>query len=189
MAEIAARPEGVGRLGMWLFLATETMMFGALFLALAVCRWRVAEAWKEASAHLHLWMGTANTAVLLTSSLAVAFAAQKGRARWWFAVAALLGLAFLGIKGTEYVLEYRDGLMPGVGPAFQLSPGARLFFDLYFVATGLHAVHLGVGVGLLAFLILRDAEAGAVEAAGLYWHFVDIVWVFLFPIFYLAAPR
>jgi cytochrome c oxidase subunit 3 len=178
---------------MWVFLASEVMMFGGLFMALAVMRWRDAAAWKDGSRHLHLWLGTANTAILLVSSAVVALAVtavRRGRrkeAAWELGIAAVLGLAFLIVKATEWGLEAREGLM------LPQQPSLRLFFDFYYVATGLHALHLTVGVVLVAalgFLIRRNpGHAGAVELGGLYWHFVDVVWIFLYPILYLAASR
>jgi cytochrome c oxidase subunit 3 len=193
VAEDTAVVRPPARLGMWVFLASEIMMFGGLFMALAVMRWRDAAAWKEGSRHLHLWLGTANTAILLISSVVVALAvtaARYGRRReaaWELAGAAILGLAFLGIKATEWGLEAGEGLM------LPQQPGLRLFFAFYYVATGLHALHLGVGVLVttaLAFLVRRSPDrAGAVEMGGLYWHFVDVVWIFLYPLLYLAAPR
>lgn len=173
-----ARP---AQLGMWVFLAGEALMFGALFMALAVCRWLNPAAWRDMSAQLHLWLGTANTALLLTSSLTMALAveaARQGRRAGPLLLAtALLGLAFLGVKGTEYLLEIRDGLFPG-----------KLPMQMYFLATFLHGLHLAVGCAATLWLALRRS-AVAVELVGLYWHFVDVVWVFLFPLFYLAAPR
>lgn len=199
-AEEAVEARQTAQLGMWVFLASEVLMFGGLFLALAVCRWLNAGAWREASAHLHLWLGTANTAVLLTSSLSMALAvgaARRGHGRGTallLAATAALGLVFLAIKGTEYWLEYGDGLMPGTAPAFALDePGAELAFQLYFLATGLHALHLALGClgsgGMAVWTARRGAWPTATEMVGLYWHFVDVVWVFLFPIFYLTAPR
>jgi cytochrome c oxidase subunit 3 len=153
----------------------------------------------EAARHFKLWLGAANTAVLLTSSLCVALAVEDARSRLrrraaaWFALAALLGLVFLGVKGTEYFLEYREGLMPHLGPPSPLRPGpVDLFVDLYFVSTGLHAVHLLIGVGAVATVAAAYAwrrsppPAVVAEMTGLYWHLVDVVWVFLFPVLYLA---
>lgn len=193
MAEEATVTPAPAPLGMWVFLASEVMMFGGLFMALAVMRWRDAAAWKEGSRHLHLWLGTVNTAILLVSSVAVALAVtaarrgQRREAAWELGGAAGLGAVFLAIKVTEWRLEAGEGLM------LPRQPSLRLFFDLYYVATGLHALHLGLGVVIvasLAFLIRRNPiHAGAVEMGGLYWHFVDVVWIFLYPILYLAASR
>jgi cytochrome c oxidase subunit 3 len=189
-------------LGMWLFLATEIMLFGGLFMGIAVHRVLHTAAADAASDHLSLALGGVNTAVLLTSSLAVALAvlaARAGRRRWTTALLGAtvgLGCVFLGIKGYEWLLEYRHGLMPGVGPAFPLeAPAAQLFFNLYFAATGLHALHLLVGIGLVvatAVAAARDApfrgpeRPVVVEMTGRYWHLVDVIWVFLFPVLYMA---
>jgi cytochrome c oxidase subunit 3 len=184
--------------GMYVFLGSEVMLFGGLFAALSAYRIAHPEAAVEAAHHFKLWLGTANTAILLTSSLFVALAVEAARkarrraAAAWLGLAALLGLAFLAVKGTEYALEYQEGLMPHIGPASPLGQGpANLFVDLYLVATGLHAIHLSIGViavGSLAIALLRRRAPAAViaEMTGLYWHLVDVVWVFLFPVLYLA---
>lgn len=194
-------------LGMWAFLATEVLFFGGLFLLYAVYRGQQPAMFAAASRHLDITLGTVNTAVLLTSSLTVALAvhaAQQGRAK---RVAALLGVtialagAFLVIKGFEYAHKVHDGLVPGAlfdPPAeAPFGPEAELFFTLYFVMTGLHAVHVIVGMALLgvatAVVWRRDRRgdrvaprrANLVEMAGLYWHFVDLVWIYLFPLLYL----
>lgn len=193
------------RFGMWLFLATETMIFAGLFLALFVIRTLHPEGAQEASGHLKMWIGAGNTAVLMLASTFVAIssvAAKQGdskRLATWagFAAAALLGVAFLAIKiGIEYRAEYHEGLMPGVGPAFPLqAEGAQLFFNLYFTATALHALHVTIGVLTLAgasigvargWLKLPD-NAPEIEFTGLYWHLVDIIWIFLFPVLYLVG--
>jgi cytochrome c oxidase subunit 3 len=192
--------EEANRLGMWLFLATEAMMFGALFFALTVVRLRVPDGVRVASGHLDRLLGTLNTGVLLTSSLLVALAvvaARQGREQrtaGLLAGTASLGVVFLALKGIEYHKEFREGLMPGLG--FRLDdPGAELFFNLYYAATGLHAVHLTIGVLLMLGLAARVLSGGVplperattVELPGLYWHLVDIVWVFLYPTLYLVS--
>jgi cytochrome c oxidase subunit III len=194
-----AQQREAAHLGLWLFITTELMLFGGLFLGLVVYRIGYPAAADAASDHLRLWIGGANTAVLLTSSLTVALAvvgAREGRRGQTTALllsTALLGLLFLGIKGYEYRLEYLEGLMPGLGPAFPLEPHAELFFNFYFASTGLHALHLALGilaVGVFAWRTLSrrlPVPAGAtwIEGLGMYWHFVDIVWVFLYPVLYL----
>jgi cytochrome c oxidase subunit 3 len=192
----------VGRLGMWLFLATEIMIFGAIFLSIAVYRLIYWEDLAEATHHLKLWIGGINTGLLLTSSLFMALAVvaarreRLGRARGLLLLTALLGLLFLGLKGYEYSLEYQEGLMPGVGPPFPLpSPPQQLFLNIYFAGTGLHALHVTVGISLLLWLnwSLRKRRPHLppsherVESVGLYWHLVDIVWVFLYPALYLIG--
>ena len=197
MPPSSARPAS---LGVWIFLATEVMLFGGLFAGIIIYRHTYPEPLRVAAAHLDMWLGGINTGVLLTSSLLVALAvaaAREGRGRH---CARLAGggrgrrAVFLGIKGYEYFTEYREGLMPGVGPAFPLDrPESELFFNLYFVATGLHALHLAIGIGLVLGVawMIRDGRwpmpdyVIRVEGSGLYWHFVDLVWVFLYPALYL----
>lgn len=184
-------------LGMYLFLASELMLFGGIVALLFADRFRHPGAAEEAAARLKLWIGAANTAILLTSSLFVALAvvaARAGKSRavtGWFVAAAVLGLGFLGLKGFEYAQDFAEGVRPVLGRAV---PGA-LFINLYFVATVLHAIHLTVGLCLLSWAAVRvgrgkvrlPGQSIVVEMTGLYWHFVDVVWVFLFPFLYL--PR
>ncbi|WP_028996616.1 cytochrome c oxidase subunit 3 [Azohydromonas australica] len=199
-AEAAAPPPDTAQLGMWIFLATELLFFGGLFAAYTWGRTHWSEGFSVASRHTHVVLGTLNTALLLSSSALVAVAAacagEQRRRRatgWLLAGAALLGGAFLALKGVEYAKEWHEGLFPGPGFALARHAGAELFFMLYFVMTGLHALHLLIGVGLLgtfAWGAWRGspwADAGRVEVAGLYWHFVDIVWIVLYPLLYLAG--
>lgn len=193
-----ARQREADRFGMVVFLASEAMLFGAVVMGLFALRTFEPAAFAATSQRLNLLAGSANTAVLLTSSLLVAIGAEAracdrvGLAKWMLAVAALLGLLFLAIKGSEYLQEYGEGLMPGVGPKQDFAaPGARMFMDGYFIATGLHALHVVIGVVLLAGCAWRlhsddwPSPVG-IGNVGLYWHLVDIVWVFLFPILYLS---
>jgi cytochrome c oxidase subunit 3 len=188
-------------MGMYVFLGTETMLFGGIFCLVFAYRVLHPESVAEAARDMRLWIATANTALLLTSSLFVALgvhAARLGARRavaGWFGLAILLGLAFLALKGVEYWKDYADGLMPGLGPrAGVRSRPAALLIDLYFVATALHAVHMTVGLGALAAVAAQvgrgrkrvPEQAVVVEMTGLYWHFVDVVWVFIYPLFYLA---
>jgi cytochrome c oxidase subunit 3 len=186
-------------LGMFVFLASEVMLFGGLFTALGAYRALHPDAANEASEHLNLWFGSANTAILLTSSLFVALAvmsAKQGRRRattFHLGVAVGLGLAFLVVKGFEYRLDFSEGVTPT--GSFGAHP-ATLFISLYFVSTALHAIHVGVGVALLGGVAIGAGRgrlelprrAGTVELAGLYWHLVDVIWIFLFPLLYLARP-
>lgn len=188
------------RLGMWIFLTTETLFFGVLFFAYAMARWHFPDAFAAASRHTHLVLGTANTAILLTSSFTMALAvraakldAKRSCARLLGATAAL-GLVFIVIKGIEYALEYREHLVPDVNFTFDpaYARGADYFFGFYFASTGLHALHLVIGIAIVAAMIWRtrhrrDAPARAVEVTGLYWHFVDLVWIFLYPALYLVS--
>ena len=187
-------------LGMWLFLVTEVMFFGGLFLAYLVYRLPNEQAFAHASRHLDPLLGGINTLVLLASSLLMALAvhaAEHGRRRWLpilLVGTMLLGGVFLGIKAYEYQHKYHDGLMPRMS-AYDKLPGAeRIFLNLYFLMTGVHAIHMVIGIGLLAVLSIaafatqgRAPRATTVHVAGLYWHFVDIVWVFLYPFLYLIA--
>ncbi len=199
-AEATAPPPDTAQLGMWIFLATELLFFGGLFAAYAWGRAHWSEGFSAASHHTHVVLGTLNTALLLSSSALVAVAAAcAGEERRRRAVAhllagaALLGLAFMALKGVEYAKEWHEGLFPGPGFVLAQHTGAELFFMLYFVMTGLHALHLLIGVGLLgsfawgAWRSSPWADAGHVEVAGLYWHFVDIVWIVLYPLLYLAG--
>jgi cytochrome c oxidase subunit III len=196
-----AQQRGADFFGMYLFLASEMMLFGGFFAVVYVQRLRHPEAVRAAAQHLKLWLGGINTAVLLTSSLFVALAVVAARTGARHSVvrrlliAALLGVVFIGIKGFEYYEEYTEGLMPLVGPPSPLSePASRLFINLYFFGTGVHAVHLTIGLALLLGLALRVARratplpqrAITVVMVGLYWHLVDVVWVFIYPVLYLA---
>lgn len=194
----AEQQEASSRLGMWVFLATEVLFFGGLFVAYTVYRTTYPEAFGTGSHHSNVLLGTLNTGILLTSSLTVALAvhaAQTSRIKslvWLLFSSALLGLVFLAIKGFEYSEHISEHLLPG--PLFRedLSQNVELFFWLYFVMTGLHAAHVIIGIGLLiAMAVLATRKRfssryyNPVEVTGLYWHFVDIVWVFLYPMFYL----
>ncbi len=194
------------RLGMWVFLATEVMLFGALFVVYFYDRRLYPSAFEAAGARTDRTLGAVNTAVLLLSSLTMALAvlaAKEGRGRALRARLRLtwtLGAAFLILKALEYAEHVQEGLLPGA--SFSFSPAsqsraAALFFSLYFTMTGLHALHMLIGlawIGGLALWSARDEGSPAaysrVEVAGLYWHFIDLVWIFLFPMFYLArGPR
>ena len=201
VAIAAGEPEvdpDTGKLGMWIFLASEVLFFGGLFVAYLYGRTHWPQGWAAASRHTDVVLGTVNTALLLTSSAVVALAVaceEDERQRRWtarlLALTALLGATFLVIKGFEWHAEWDEHLFPG--PAFALDvAGAQEFFALYFVMTGLHAVHMVIGVAVLAVLARgrsrdRDwARAGHLEVAALYWHFVDLVWIFLYPLLYLV---
>jgi cytochrome c oxidase subunit 3 len=189
-------------LGMWVFLITEVMFFGGLFASYALYRSLHPEGFAVASRHLDYRLGALNTAVLICSSLAMALAvrsAQLGRLRalrLFLALTMALGLVFLGVKVVEYAHKFHEHLVPG--PSFRFEgPHARtaeLFFSFYFAMTGLHALHMVVGIGVLTVLWIMAGRGrfGAqyytpVEVAGLYWHFVDVVWIYLFPLLYLIS--
>jgi len=200
--EDAEQQREAASLGMWVFLVTEVLFFGGVFTAYAVYRTVYPEAFEEASHHLDIWLGTFNTAVLIASSLTMAlavWASQTDRRRpavGFILVTMGLGAVFLGVKAVEYTHKFHEGHVPGLrfhwaGP---LAGPAELFFSLYFAMTGLHALHMVIGLGLLSWLARQTAKGrfGAayntpVEMSGLYWHFVDIVWIFLFPLLYLIG--
>ncbi len=206
--------------GMWVFLITEIMFFGGLFCAYLIFRNLYHPAFVAASNTLDVTLGTTNTAVLICSSLTMAMAVHSAhigsrKLLMLFLVATMvLGTAFLVIKGVEYYQKYAEHHIPGItfssaefvhpkvepgkkGPE-PLSPDmahhTQIYFGLYFAMTGMHAVHMIIGMGLLTFLLwmaYRNAFTPQhytwVENFGLYWHFVDIIWIFLFPLLYLIS--
>lgn len=189
-------------LGMWVFLATEVLFFGVLFTAYAIYRMLYPAAWAEASHHLNQPLGALNTAVLLCSSLSVVLAvhaAQTGHRKrlvTFLLLTVVLGAIFLGIKAYEYYVDYLEGLIPGRLFTYESQDAAHveLFFLMYFTMTGIHAFHMIIGLGLftvLAFFAWRrrytPEKHMPIELCGLYWHFVDVVWVFLFPLLYLIG--
>ncbi len=196
-------------LGMWLFLGTEIMFFGGMFCAYLIYRLWYYNEFAVASRSLDLTIGTVNTAVLICSSLTVALsirAAQLGKQKRivvLLLLTLLFGLAFLGIKGYEWYNKFEEHHIPGASFHFEESlPGhpeakvdprhAQIFFSLYFAMTGMHALHMVIGVGVFTVLIFMAWKGRftpeyhtPLEIAGLYWHFVDIVWIYLFPLLYL----
>ncbi|WGD51597.1 cytochrome c oxidase subunit 3 [Bradyrhizobium sp. CB1650] len=188
-------------LGMWVFIATEVLLFGGLILAYFVYRHVFPQGFAEGSRHTEIVIGTANTAVLLTSSFLVAWAVEifspdTVRIVTWLLVgAACLGLVFIALKGIEYSKEYDEHLVPGIDFQFAgpLAHGVQLFFVFYFIATAIHALHMLIGICLLITLavICRKAPTTrhhtALHSAALYWHFVDVVWIFLFALIYLPG--
>jgi cytochrome c oxidase subunit III len=190
-------------LGMWVFLVTEIMFFGGLFTAYLVYRHAYSEGFAEASHHLNVTWGAVNTIVLIVSSLTMALAVRSAQisapARTqvaWIAATMVLGAAFLGVKAIEYTDKFTHHLVPG--PNFHWEgkhpAPAQIFYSLYFCMTGLHALHMIIGLGIMTVIGImawrRQFDADyytPVEIAGLYWHFVDIVWIFLFPLLYLIG--
>lgn len=188
-------------LGMWAFLATEVMFFGAIFFAYVLFRGYFYEQFRDASHHLKWWLAAINTTVLLTSSFTVAMAVREGHLRnkdgifKWISITFALGMLFLGIKAFEYYSEWKEQLIPALNwhphdPALH-APQVQMFYFFYFVMTGIHATHMIIGIALMAWAAIR-ARQGAynlnpnfIEGLGLYWHFVDVVWIFLFPLLYL----
>lgn len=189
-----------GEFGVFIFIGSEAMLFGALLLAYVVARLHHHDAFVAASAELSLFTGTLNTAILLTSSFAVALAtiwgeAKDGRhARVALVVTALLGLAFLGVKAYEYYDEAQRHLLPVLGLPFAF-PGpdpehAHLFFDAYLELTITHGLHVFTGICLMLALAIGWRRLGRpahwLKLGALYWHFIDVIWVFLFPILYMV---
>ena len=188
-------------LGMWLFLVTEVMFFGGLILTYTLYRIWYPVAWADGSNELNIYMGGGNTVVLILSSLTMALgvrAAQTGEQKAtvrWLLITMGLGLVFLVVKFFEYKEKFELHHVPGTSFFFPgpESPHVQIFFSLYFALTGVHALHMIIGFVLLS-VIARMAHKGRfspewytpVELAGLYWHFVDIVWIFLFPLLYLV---
>lgn len=189
------------RLGMWVFLATEIMFFGGMFAGYTVYRTMYPAAFAIASRHTSFVLGTANTFVLLTSSLTVVLALHSARTAKRTALIVYLlltiglGLLFLGFKFVEYYQHYQEHLVPGYGfvfdPAFYRP--AAMFMCFYFAMTAIHGLHMLVGIGLMTFLLvlsvrgrIRPEYPAHVDIIGLYWHFVDIVWIFLYPLLYLV---
>jgi cytochrome c oxidase subunit 3 len=192
--------------GMWVFLSSELLFFGPLLFGYLYLRMHDPLSIGMASRHTDMLLGTVNTAVLLTSSFCMALAGHaaqshdRRRAARLLALTAALGIVFLAIKGYEWHQEFDEHLFPGVGfhPSDAADPatvhGIELFFLLYFAATGLHALHLLIGVSACLWLMLvlrhpppRGPGNEAVELVGLYWHFVDVVWIVLYPLLYLTA--
>jgi len=193
--------EHAARMGMWLFLSTEILLFAVLFTAYAVYRFLFPVGFEEASKLAHVAMGATNTVVLITSSLTVALAihyARHGENRkvvGLLAVTIGFGAMFMVLKGFEYYHHYLDGQLPGrlYHYAGVQGPGVSMYFTVYFLMTGLHGLHVLIGMSLLAWVAMRAwrGEFGPgystpVELSGLYWHLVDLIWIFLFPLLYLV---
>jgi cytochrome c oxidase subunit 3 len=191
--------------GMWVFLVTEVLFFGGLFMAYILYRIWYHDAFVAASSHLDINLGAFNTAVLIGSSLTMAFAvnaAQRGaKAKEqviWLLGTMFLGAVFLGVKVIEYGQKFEHNLVPGRNFQFPDNPTlagpAQIYYSLYFALTGLHATHMIIGIVIMAVIAWMswkgkfDAQwYTPVEIMGLYWHFVDLVWIFLFPLLYLIG--
>jgi cytochrome c oxidase subunit 3 len=195
--DLRLQREGVG-LGMWTFLASEVLFFAGLFCAFAVYRHFNADAFRAASAHTEIVYGAINTALLLTSSFTMTIALRAATLElrkltlYCLAITAALGIAFLVCKGLEYHKDLEDRLFPG--PSFPLSPPAtQMFWAFYWVMTGIHAVHLSTGIGVVIaiFVLFKrgviPVQGSTMEGVAIYWHFVDSVWILLFPLLYLAG--
>ncbi len=197
--------------GMWMFLLTEIMFFGGLFTTYLVYRQRLLQAFVEGSQKMNIILGAVNTAVLICSSLSMAMAvrsAQLGKQKLMVVlllITILFGFGFLGIKGVEYHEHWVNHEFPG--PNFHFETGdpahpavdpqhTEIYFSLYWAMTGLHALHMVIGIGLVTWLVIAGMRGAfnpnyynPVENVGLYWHFVDLVWIYLFPLLYLISHR
>jgi cytochrome c oxidase subunit 3 len=193
-------PRSGGRVGMWLFISTEIILFGGLFLLYSMYRLKNPADFHAGSLELNRILGTLNTVILLTSSLTVACAiAALGNGRpkqsVLFVVATIAcAFGFLIVKAFEWTAKFHHGLYPNAKVLLSLSKGENLFFGLYYMMTGLHAVHVLVGIGVLSVMLVRVMRGTITPAnpvylvnSGLYWHLVDIIWIFLFPLFYLIT--
>lgn len=192
-----------GKLGMWLFLATEILLFGGLFVGYAVFHSLHPELFKEAHKYLDVRLGALNTIVLLFSSLTVVLAihaAQQNKKGWVIfnlAVTILCAFTFLVVKYFEYSHKIHLGLLPGMffsNGSISNPDQAHIFFGIYFLMTGLHGIHVLIGMGLLTWILLRTIKGDfssqyylPIELSGLYWHLVDVIWIFLFPLLYLIS--
>ncbi len=187
------------RLGMWLFLGSEVLLFAGLFALYAAYRVRFGDDFLTAAGHNNRFLGTLNTLVLITSSYTVAAATHATRAGQprrtlkLLATTVLLGIVFLGVKAIEYRAHFREGIFPGAYYQNPPSQGARMFFTLYYLLTGLHGLHVIGGLTALTFItvgVARDRYTPErhlpLELGGLYWHLVDVIWIFLWPLLYLA---
>jgi cytochrome c oxidase subunit 3 len=189
-------------LGMWVFLGSETLLFAGLFGLYTAYRLSYPTAFAEASHHNEEWIGSVNTFVLILSSFFIAWAIallRAGRRRaclWSMAATLLLGCTFLGLKSYEYASHFAEGIKPGPYYAYAELPerGAVIFFTLYYFITGLHALHVVAGMVIIGWLLTRvyrrrtgPAHLVELELGGLYWHLVDIMWIFIWPLLYLIG--
>ena len=205
LREQFANPEQqleTAKIGMWIFLVTEIMLFGGLFMAFTVYRMYYPQAFDVGSRGMSIVLGSVNTAVLICSSLAMAMAdhsAENGNQRMlalFLILTMILGAVFLGIKFTEYYEHFQEHKVPGIWFEYSGSnPGqVQMFYVFYFLMTGLHAIHMTIGLCVLGFMLLRTIFGTftakyftPIQLSGLYWHFVDIIWVFLYALFYLPG--
>lgn len=192
-------------LGMWAFLVTEVMFFGGLFAAYTIYRAMYPDAFASTSQYMQVIVGAVNTAVLICSSLTMVLAVRAGqlgdrKGIILFLIATMiLGAVFLGVKAYEYHHKWEEHLVPGFNWHYEMpqyAHNAQILFFLYFVMTGMHAIHMIIGEGLLLTMVIMAARRRfstryytPIEIVGLYWHFVDIVWIFLFPLLYLIGKH
>ena len=198
-----AQQKDCSTLGMWIFLVTEIMFFGGMFAAYTIYRQWYPQVFAIASTSLNATIGAFNTCVLLLSSFTMVMAVRSGQLGkrkaiiGWLILTLIFGSAFLGVKAIEWNEKYVEHHIPGAAFHFEELPAseqghAQIFFSLYFAMTGLHALHMVVGAGMLLWLIW-EARRGTysakyytpIDIGGLYWHFVDVIWIFLFPLLYL----
>ena len=200
--QTAAQQREATYLGIWLFLATELMMFGGVFLVIYYYRVAHTQAVADAMGHLHYLLAGFNSGLLLTGSLCMTLVVDAARhqayrrLKWMLGAAALCGLAFLALKGFEYAWEFREGLLPPTNPDSPLStPASQLYMNIYLFATGLHAIHVLIAVALVLGLLLRihtghmhmPERAITLETVAFYWHLVDVIWVLLYVSLYLVG--
>ncbi|TAL66934.1 MAG: cytochrome c oxidase subunit 3 family protein [Bacteroidetes bacterium] len=194
------RDDQASKTGMWLFLFTEMLLFGGLFVVYSVYRFRNPEAFHQAAHELNLFIGTVNTIILLTSSTTIAMSVSaiqkknKNLALLLLGITIFLGLAFLINKYFEWGAHIKEHIYPGSSILALRGQGDVLFYGLYFFMTGLHALHIIIGlvfIGFITVFIIRDkinyCNFVLLENSGLYWHLVDLIWIFLFPLFYLIT--
>jgi len=188
------------KIGMWMFLFTELLFFGGMFLLYSVFRYRFALDFHNAAANENIVLGSVNTFILLTSSLTIALAIaamRKGKGRLSAALqlaTIAMGIVFLVIKYAEWAQKIGLGLYPNSPVLLQKPPGEILFFGLYYVMTGIHGLHVLIGIGVISCMVFFTVRKKItrqnpirLENTGLYWHFVDIIWIYLFPLFYLIT--
>ncbi len=196
----AHRDDIGARMGMWLFLFTELVLFGGMFILYSIYRYQYPEAFHLAAKELNTIVGTFNTAILLTSSLTMALSItaiqrkQKSLSLFFQFITIVLALGFMVNKYFEWSAKFHHGIYPGSDTLLSKPSGEIVFFGLYYVMTGLHGLHVIIGVILIAFMmrftskgIINNESYVKLESAGLYWHLVDIIWIFLFPLFYLIT--
>lgn len=188
------------RMGMWLFLFTELLFFGGLFLLYAVYRSQFSQEFIAASAELNMTVGAVNTIVLITSSLTMALSitavknGDPGSSLRYQLFTIFLAVVFLIVKYFEWSAKISHGIYPGSAEIIARGQGAVIFYSLYFVMTGIHGLHVLAGAGVIAFMLnmtrkgmINRSNNIRLENTGLYWHFVDVVWIYLFPLLYLIG--
>ncbi len=200
--ENAEQQRNAAELGMWAWLVTELLLFGGLFVSALVLHYTHPDGVRAAATHLKLWIGATNSAVLICSSFTMSGAivmSRLGGQRWMvrcMLATAGLGTLFLVLKTYEYYRDYVEHMMPFLARPFELAdqPAAHLFADLYYVTTSLHAVHLITGISILLWLTWQGSKPGflahhqnRIEIYGLYWHFIDLIWILVFPILYVVG--